>query len=65
MIEGNFIDGEQLHGQESGEVGTYKKISSNITNVDILSGDILYKENIIFISRREIQIEKFVFTIEF
>jgi hypothetical protein len=65
MIEGDFIDGERLHGQETGEVGIYNESTSTITNVDILSGEVLYKENIIFITRREIQIEKFVFTIEF
>jgi len=65
MIEGNFIDGENIHGQSTGEVGIYNEVASTITDVDILSGDIIYKENIIFITRREIQIEKFVFTIEF
>jgi len=65
MIEGNFTNGERIHGQESGEVGEFNESASTITNVDIKSGDLLYKENIIFISRREIQIEKFVFTIEF
>jgi len=65
MIEGDFINGERIHGQESGEVGEFNESASTITNVDIWSGELLYKENIIFISRREIQIEKFVFTIEF
>jgi hypothetical protein len=65
MIEGDFVDGERIHGQTTGEVGVYVESASNITNVNIKSGTLLYKENIIFITRREIQIEKFVFTIEF
>lgn len=65
MIEGSFIDGEVLYGQESGEYGEFSDALSTYTTVDIHSGDILYKENIIFITRREIQTEKFVFTIEF
>lgn len=65
MIEGTFIDGEVLHGQKTGEVADYVELDSTYTNVDIWSGEILYKENIIFITRRDIQIEKFVFTIEF
>ncbi len=65
MIEGDFIDGERIHGQKTGEVGEYNESLSTITDVDIWSGELLYKENIIFISRREIQIEKFVFSIEF
>ena len=65
IVEGTFIDGERIYGQESGIVGEYVLLGSNYTNVDILSGDILYKENIQFIARRLIQTEKFVFTIEF
>ena len=65
MIEGTFQDGENLHGQESGETGVYNEINSVITDVDVLSGDILYKENIIFITRKELQNEKFIFVIEF
>jgi hypothetical protein len=65
MVEGDFIDGENIHGQTTGEVGIYNENASTITDVDILSGDIIYKENIIFITRREIQTEKFIFVIEF
>jgi len=65
MIEGDFIDGERIHGQETGEVGEYNESSSIVNDTDIWSGELLYKENIIFITRREIQIEKFVFSIEF
>ena len=64
-IWGEFIDGENIHGQETGEVCVYEDAGSTYTDVDILSGDIIYKENIIFITRREIQIEKFVFVVEF
>ena len=65
MIDGTFIDGENIYGQDTGIVGEYVEASSTITTVDIWSGDILYKENIIFITRREVQTEDFVFTIEF
>lgn len=65
MIEGTFTDGEQIYGQDTGIVGDFVEASSTYTVVDIWSGDILYKENIMFITRREIQTEKFVFTIEF
>ncbi len=65
MIDGVFTDGEIIHGQTSSESGTFNTAGSTFTTVNILSGEILYKENIIFITRREIQIEKFVFTIEF
>jgi hypothetical protein len=65
MIYGNFINGERIHGQETGEVGIFNSSTSTITDIDIWSGNIIYKENIIFITRREIQIEKFVFTVEF
>lgn len=62
---GNLIDGEYIHGQETGEVGIYNEGSSNIVDIDILSGNIIYKENIIFITRRNQQTEKFIFSIEF
>jgi len=65
MIEGTFVDGESIYGQTSGEVGILDNTLSTYTNVDILSGDIIYKENIVFITRREIQVETFIFTIEF
>ena len=65
MIRGTFTDGENLHGQETGEVGVYNAAGSTITTVDIWSGELLYSENIIFITRKSIQTEKFVFTIEF
>jgi hypothetical protein len=65
MVQGDFIDGETLHGQDTGESGTYNEALSTITDVDLFSGDLLYKENIIFVTRREIQIENFTFTIEF
>lgn len=65
MVEGTFTDGEVIHGQTTGEVADYVALDSVYTNVDIWSGEILYKENIIFITRRDIQVEKFIFTIEF
>ncbi len=65
MVEGEFTDGEVIHGQTTGETGDFVKASSTYTDVDILSGDLIYTENIIFITRRDVQIERFVFTIEF
>ena len=49
----------------SGMVGEYNDTGSTYTDVDIRTGEIIYKENLIFITRRDIQIEKFVFTVEF
>jgi hypothetical protein len=65
VIFGTFQDGERIHGQETGEVGVYNEALSDITIIDNKSGNILYKENILFITRRKIQTEKFIFTIEF
>ena len=64
MIEGTFLNNERIYGQSSGIVGDYVDVGSSYTAVDIWSGDILYKENIMFIARRLIQTEKFVMTIE-
>ena len=63
-INGTFAN-ERVYGQESGEVATIDLSTSTLTSVNITSGDLLYKENLIFIARREIQTEKFIFTIEF
>jgi len=65
MILGDFIDGEKLHGQESGVVGKFVEGNSTYTDVDIWAGEVIYLENIIFITRREIQIERFLLTVEF
>lgn len=65
MMLDEFIDGEDIHGQETGIVGEYNASGSVYTDVDIWSGEIIYLENIIFITRREIQIERFVFAVEF
>lgn len=65
MIRGTFTDEEYIHGQQTGESAVYDEALSTINDVDIHSGDLLYTENIIFITRKAIQTEKFVFTIEF
>lgn len=65
MMLDEFTDGEDIHGQDTGIVGKYVESGSAYTDVDIWSGEIIYLENIIFITRREIQIERFVFTVEF
>ena len=65
MMLGEFINGEEIHGQDTGIVGEYVESGSTYTTVDIWSGEIIYLENIIFITRREIQVERFVFTVEF
>ena len=65
IIEGEFQDGEEIYGQETGIHGSFVESASTYTDFDIWSGEILYKENLIFITRRDIQVEKFVFTIEF
>lgn len=65
MMLGEFTDGEDIHGQDTGIVGKYVDSGSTYTTVDIWTGEIIYLENIIFITRREIQIERFIFTVEF
>jgi hypothetical protein len=65
MMLGEFTDGEDIHGQDTGVVGTYTSSGSAYTDVDIWTGEIIYLENIKFITRRLIQIERFVFTVEF
>lgn len=65
MIEGTFIDGEDIYGQDSGIFGEYVDTGSTYTDVDIWSGDLLYFENNMFITRRLIQTEQFVMSIEF
>ena len=65
MIAGIFTNGESIYGQTSGIFGTYSLSGSINNTIDIKSGTILYKENIKLITRREIQTEKFLFTIEF
>jgi len=62
---GTFIDGERIHGQKTGEVGLYNELQSDLSIIDNNTGMIVYKENILFITRRKIQTEKFVFTIDF
>lgn len=64
-IEGVFFDGEDIYGQTSNITSEYNSATSIINNNDKDSGNILYQENIRFITRREIQTEKFTFTIEF
>ena len=64
-ILGDFQDGERLHGQDTGHVGTFNLGNSTPSAIDIKSGNILYTENILFITRRNIQTEEFIFTIEF
>ena len=62
---GNFTDGEVIHGQTSEVNATYHETGSTYNGVDLYSGKLLYRENIQFITRNTLQIEKFVFTIEF
>ena len=64
-MNGVFTDGENLHGQESEVSALFHETGSVYSIFDPMSGDLLYKENIQFITRNTIQIEKFVFTMEF
>lgn len=65
MMLGEFTDGEDIHGQDTGVVAKYVASGSTYTDVDIWTGEVIYLENIKFVTRREIQIERFIFTVEF
>ena len=65
MMLGTFTDGEDIHGQDTGIVAKYVDATSVYTTVDIFSGEIIYLENIKFVTRREIQVERYTFAVEF
>lgn len=64
-VEGTFVEGEIIHGQISEVNATFHTAETVYSNVDLDSGMVLYNENIKFITRNSLLIEKFVFTIEF
>lgn len=64
-MHGTFIEGEIIHGQQSEVNATYHDANTSLNEVDLTSGLVLYRENIQFITRNSLQIEKFVYTIEF
>ena len=65
MVEGTFMDGETLYGQTTGIYSTFVLSGSTFSSINIRSGELLYKENIVFITRKDVQTEEFVFSIEF
>jgi len=68
-VRGTFDDSavpEDIYGQDSGTIATIDTAGINTNDdVDTLSGTIVYTENITVITRSDIQIETFNFTIEF
>lgn len=64
-VYGTFLDGETIHGQTSEVNAIYHQSGSVFNEINVDSGVLIYKENIKFITRNTLQIEKFIFTIEF
>lgn len=64
-VHGTFIEGEKIHGQESEVNATFHVSGTEYNEVDLVEGQLLYRENIKFIARNSLQTEKMIFVIEF
>lgn len=63
--KGEFETGETIHlDTDVGVIATISQINNN-TEVDVLSGDVVYYDNMQFTTRKSGQSETFIFSIEF